>query len=277
MERGNKQSDKDLETENEFLKMKLMLEKGAEFGSSAEVKDLPPEIENEFLKHIMEFEKQWESAPMIRIYDKVGRPTAFRPVDTIDDENIETAWVELSAYLEKHGISLDVCSPNITGRELYRFATEELFQLEVEDIRIPGLVHGFIYDEFHPDPVYDNTCLAVDQCMKLIFREEPMKWTFQFSDKGVRLNAKESLTVEELKDTFNRFKAAYDRIELSGFSCAGCSVLDANSNVKGTYAVDAYYGLGKNTMEGKWEVRLEKEMDLGSWRIVEIQIEGINF
>ena len=115
MERGNKQSDKDLETENEFLKMKLMLEKGAEFGSSAEVKDLPPEIENEFLKHIMEFEKQWESAPMIRIYDKVGRPTAFRPVDTIDDENIETAWEELSAYLEKHGISLDVCSPNIKG------------------------------------------------------------------------------------------------------------------------------------------------------------------
>ena len=30
-------------------------------------------------------------------------------------------------------------------------------------------------------------------------------------------------------------------------------------------------------MEGKWEVRLEKEMDLGSWRIVEIHIEGINF
>jgi hypothetical protein len=277
MDQEHKRTDQEMETENEFLKMKLMLEKGAEFGTCADGKDLPPGIENEFLKHIMEFEKQWEDAPMIKIYDKVGRPTEFKPVEAIDEENIGTAWQELSAYLREHGISLDACSPNITRRELYRFATQELFELEVEDIQIPGLMHGFIYDEFHPDPVYDNTCLAVDECMKLIFQEAPLEWTFQFSDKGIRLNTKESLTAEALKDIINRFKTVYDRIELAGLNCSGCSVMDTYSIVQGTYAADVYNGPEKYRMEGKWEVRLEKDMDFEAWLIVDIQIEGINF
>ena len=45
----NTQHNEDLQAENEFLKMKLMLERGAVFGS-AEDKVLPPEIENTFLK-----------------------------------------------------------------------------------------------------------------------------------------------------------------------------------------------------------------------------------
>jgi hypothetical protein len=277
MDQEHKRTDQEMETENEFLKMKLMLEKGAEFGTCADGKDLPPGIENEFLKHIMEFEKQWEDAPMIKIYDKVGRPTEFKPVEAIDEENIGTAWQELSAYLREHGISLDACSPNITRRELYRFATQELFELEVEDIQIPGLMHGFIYDEFHPDPVYDNTCLAVDECMKLIFQEAPLEWTFQFSDKGIRLNTKESLTAEALRYIINRFKTVYDRIELAGLNCSGCSVMDTYSIVQGTYAADVYNGPEKYRMEGKWEVRLEKDMDFEAWLIVDIQIEGINF
>jgi hypothetical protein len=277
MDQEHKRTDQEMETENEFLKMKLMLEKGAEFGTCADGKDLPPGIENEFLKHIMEFEKQWEDAPMIKIYDKIGRPTEFKPVEAIDEENIGTAWQELSAYLREHGISLDACSPNITRRELYRFATQELFELEVEDIQIPGLMHGFIYDEFHPDPVYDNTCLAVDECMKLIFQEAPLEWTFQFSDKGIRLNTKESLTAEALRDIINRFKTVYDRIELAGLNCSGCSVMDTYSIVQGTYAADVYNGPEKYRMEGKWEVRLEKDMDFEAWLIVDIQIEGINF
>jgi hypothetical protein len=277
MDQEHKRTDQEMETENEFLKMKLMLEKGAEFGTCADGKDLPPGIENEFLKHIMEFEKQWEDAPMIKIYDKVGRPTEFKPVEAIDEENIGTAWQELSAYLREHGISLDACSPNITRRELYRFATQELFELEVEDIQIPGLMHGFIYDEFHPDPVYDNTCLAVDECMKLIFQEAPLEWTFQFSDKGIRLNTKESLTAEALRDIINQFKTVYDRIELAGLNCSGCSVMDTYSIVQGTYAADVYNGPEKYRMEGKWEVRLEKDMDFEAWLIVDIQIEGINF
>ena len=53
--------EENLRTENEFLKMKLMLEHGGQFGELDEDgnTDLPPEIENEFLNSVMAFEKQF--------------------------------------------------------------------------------------------------------------------------------------------------------------------------------------------------------------------------
>ena len=39
-----------LKAENDFLKMKMMLEKGAQFGAGPNSMELPPELENEFLK-----------------------------------------------------------------------------------------------------------------------------------------------------------------------------------------------------------------------------------
>ena len=53
-------SEEQLKAENDFLKMKLMLEKGAEFHTSGDSMELPPEAENMFLKNIMEFERQFD-------------------------------------------------------------------------------------------------------------------------------------------------------------------------------------------------------------------------
>lgn len=63
--------DERLKAENEFLKMKIMLERGAQFGYG-ENKPLPPEIENEFLKNIVAFEEQFEEHKRIKVFDKIG-------------------------------------------------------------------------------------------------------------------------------------------------------------------------------------------------------------
>ena len=47
-----------LKAENDFLKMKIMLERGATFGGDNS--ELPAEIENAFLNNVMAFEKQFE-------------------------------------------------------------------------------------------------------------------------------------------------------------------------------------------------------------------------
>ena len=59
-----------LKAENDFLRMKLMLENGAEFGNIESDKDLPPNIENEFLNYIIEFEKHAENPVYIKVFDK---------------------------------------------------------------------------------------------------------------------------------------------------------------------------------------------------------------
>ena len=48
--------EENLKAENEFLKMKMMLEQGAKFGGMSD-KDLPPEIENEFLKNTWPYDE----------------------------------------------------------------------------------------------------------------------------------------------------------------------------------------------------------------------------
>ncbi|MEI9806727.1 MAG: hypothetical protein WDO16_01940 [Bacteroidota bacterium] len=133
-----------------FLKMKLMLERGASFGGN-ENNELPPEIENQFLNNVMAFEDHFQDYKMIKVFDKIGRPHHFKPASEIPDDEIKKAWSELQAHLNEHSIDLDVCSPNIPVRELYRFAVEELFEQEMDDMDMPGWTTHFIYDEFHPD------------------------------------------------------------------------------------------------------------------------------
>lgn len=267
--------DANLEAENEFMKMKLMLERGATFSESRNM-DLPPEVENEFLKNIIEFEKQFDARKMIKVFDKMERPVHFKPVREIPDENIETAWKELSGHLEQFGISLDVCSPNISTRELYRFTTEELFELEIEDMNVPGMMQVFIYDEFHPDSVYDNTRAATGQCEK-IFQKKPLEWVYAFSKEGLRLNEHYPLTVEEFKTKINHFKMAYDELEIREIAVLECIVDQNQSWVSGIYAVTAVSGKETHELAGDWKVVFETNAKFGGWDIIEIQIEGILF
>lgn len=57
---------------------------------------------------------------------------------------------ELFDLLDKNNISLDtIC--DVEEKELYRFITDELFEHEMDDMRIPGMTSCFIYEEFHPN------------------------------------------------------------------------------------------------------------------------------
>ncbi len=99
---------------------------------------LPADIENQFLRNIMEYEKQAAERKMMKVFDKIERPSHFKPVNEIPDDEIENAWHNLDEYLKKYGIDLSICSPNISDRELYRFTTEELFNHEMNATNVPG-------------------------------------------------------------------------------------------------------------------------------------------
>ena len=265
-----------LKAENEFLKMKLMLEKGAQFGGTGD-HELPSDIENQFLKNIMEFEKQFEERKTIKIFDKIGRPVQFKPVAEIPESEMDNAWIELREYLSQSGIDLSVCSPNISNRELYRFATEELFDHETVDMNIPGMMTGFIYDEFHPDPVYDNTRVATEDCINYILEKSPMEWTHHFRKENLRLNQHYPLETDQFRDLVNRFKLAYDNLEIKEIADPSCVVNEKDSWVSGTYLVQATVTREIISLTGKWKVICEKDKEFGYWYITEVHMEGISF
>lgn len=265
----------DLHAENDFLKMKLMLERGAQFGS-AEGINIPPEIENEFLKNIIEIEQQFDNGKSITVYDKIGKPEHYKPADDIPDGEIENAYEILLEHLAVHGIRLIACSPNVSTKELYRFALEELFGYEMDDMEIEGLVQTFVYDDFHPDDIYENTTAATHECMAYILGKEPMKWMCHFKNQGIQLNRHKDLSKEEFIIIVNLYKQAYDDIEIKEMKESGCIVDGTRSWVTGTYKVIARTGKDSCELSGEWEVGFEKIEALGYWYINNVQVQGLN-
>ncbi|MEO8711522.1 MAG: hypothetical protein ABI405_05330 [Parafilimonas sp.] len=266
-----------LKAENDFLKMKIMLEHGSEFHSTDNTDELPADIENQFLKNIIEFEKQFEERKTITVFEKIGKPQQFKPVNEIEDVDMEAAWKALHEHISQYGVDLSVCSPKVSVRELYRFTTEELFEHEIDDMNLPGLTSGFIYDEFYPDYEYDNTNAAVDDCIKSILNKEPFEWMHHFTKDNITLNNYNALSQEEFKNIINRFKDAFDEIELNELNDINCLINENICNVEGTHSASGKFANELMQWNGKWNVQFEFDDEYGDWSINNVQIEGINF
>jgi len=277
MNEHSEEEEENLKNENEFLKMKLMLEQGAQFGNMAGDGELPAEIENQFLKNIMAFEKQAEEKKMIKVFDKIERPNHFKPVNEIPDDEIENAWNELDNYLRNYNIELSVSSPNISKRELYRFTIEELFNHEMNDMNVPGMMCCFTYDEFYPDHKYDNTRYAVDDCIEIIFRKQLMEWMPHLRSENLRLNDHYPVSEENFKEIINRFKDVYEDIKVNEIKDVDCTIDEKICQVTGTYDIAMKLPLEEIVLRGSWLVEFELDEDFGYWYIVNVQIEGIGF
>ena len=265
-----------LKAENDFLKMKIMLEHGAEFHTPGEENpELSPEIENEFLNSIIEFEKQFQQRKTITIFDKIGRPQHFKPVNNIPGDSIDAEWNNLLEYMQEYGVDLSACSPKITARELYRFTTEELFKHETDDINIPGMMNGFIYDEFYPDYEYDNTRYAIEDCINPILRKNPLEFTPWFVRENIQLNTCTDLNEEKLKEVVNAFKQKFDAIELKEISNVICDLQKEFCTINGLHDTVLVFDNVPVTIKGNWLV--EFIWDDGFWCINNVQIEGIEF
>ena len=277
MKKKMESSEDSLEDENDFLKMKLMLENGAKFGTIDTDTELPPEVENMFLKNMMEFERQAAERKKIKVFDKIGRPANFRPVNQITESEIENEWKLLSEYLNQYSIDLDVCSPNISKRELYRFTTEELFDYEMDDMKIEGMTSGFIYDEFYPDHIYDNTRYAVDDCIKLIFGPTQIEFMPWLKRKNLSLNDHYPLSEEDFKKRINQFKDAYQDIKLNKLLGIDCEINENFCEVKGEYDITLVLSSEERRILGSWRVEFELDEDGDYWQIVSVQVENIRF
>jgi hypothetical protein len=209
------------------------------------------------------------------VFDKIGCPQHFKPVNEITDDMIDVEWGNLLEYMQQYGVDLNACSPNITARELYRFTTEELFKYETDDINIPGMMNSFIYDEFYPDHEYDNTRCAIDDCIKSILCKAPLEFTPWFAKDNIRLNGCINLNEEKLKEAVNIFKEKFGEIELKEISNVLCNIQQENCIITGSHETVLVFDNVPVIVKGYWLV--EFIWDYGFWYIVNVQIEGIEF
>jgi hypothetical protein len=143
--------DEDIERlrfENELKKLKLSAETGAKFGQT-EGGQLPPGLEAQWLTNIEAFEKAYGNATRRKLRDILGYPELKSP-NEISDEQLPTEMERLYDLLSQHSISLS-CIYEVSDRELYRFIVEEFLEKETDDMKVPGMVHCFIYEDYCPN------------------------------------------------------------------------------------------------------------------------------
>ena len=187
-----------IKAENDLLKMKLT----AEFGMQGHDSSLDPELENEWLKYIYHFEQDYSEVKRIKIYDFIGKPE-YKKLEDLKTEEIEKELDRLFEVMHQNSISLDFLC-DYEEEVIYKFVTEEFFEMETDDFRIKGMFHCFLYEEFYPNHDYDLKCLSEEFFTGFLEREWEISFAkYQFSEtvfyKG------QNIPLEEFADILLEF------------------------------------------------------------------------
>ncbi len=257
----------DLKFENELLKLKLEVEHGMKQG---DISSLSPGIENRWLNHIYNFEQQYKDAKRIKVFDALGRPVV-KKLEELLPEQIPEALEQLLSLMEERGIVLD-CSCRYDESIIYQFITEELFDCEMDDISIEGMVCHFIYEEFYPNHDNDLRRYTHEFFENLLTR----KWEPEFnmyslsktvSYKGVSYSQEDISTIIlafQRERTFQLEKFEIVKVVFDGDKGVG--------KVRGQLIYQANSNQGTVFYRGHAEV--EFILDFGYWVLSSIQLPG---
>jgi hypothetical protein len=263
----------ELRTENDILKMKLMLEYGASFESMHESEEIDPEITFQFLNHVLEYEKNADSSKLVSVGEILG-DHEFVSVNELKDGEVEDAIKFFQQKLNEKGIAISVLSPNVSPREFYRFLTEELLEVEMYDHFSPGM-YCFIYDEFHPDPYYENENTAVDYCIRHLLRKQ--EWITLFDAAArISLNQYKDLSLQQFTDTVRKFRDRYREINCLSAEATKTTIRDQQCIVEGYQETGLCTEFQCHILKGFWEVSFSLAED-GLWQVTSIKLEGIDF
>jgi hypothetical protein len=116
--------EENLRMQNDFLKMKMLAESGANTDAKAS-----------------------------GIFEILGKPF-FEEEQNLNDDQFETEFKKLQELLLKSGINVDF-NRERNDRFKYNFITKELFQHDPTFEPVKGMSTYFLYEEFHPDHKLD--------------------------------------------------------------------------------------------------------------------------
>jgi hypothetical protein len=261
-----------LRMENDFMKMKLMLEHGARFHSGKAGGGLDPAVEYAFLKQVLAFEEEYASGRRQTVFEKLGRPADIRPAGELADGELPGALTEMHRRLNAGGIHLTTLSPDVDPRELYRFMTEELMQVELCGADRPGM-HCFVYDEFHPDPRQQNEHTAVELCVRLILQKKNLLHMFP-AGRPLRLNGPERIGETEFRHRVHAFKSRYEDIVPVRIQATRTELRNDRCRVSGTHVTGLCLEGRCDMVQDAWQVGFRLD-DNGEWLVTDVRIDGV--
>jgi hypothetical protein len=264
--------------DNELKKKELEKEFGALFSESS---DLSPEIESEWLKNIEDFEQQFNKHETIKVWDFIGQPD-FKKVDELSPVQITAELERVYEILNNNGVALDTLA-KVDDTELYRFITEELFEHEIENVRIDGMNLIFIYEEFHP-----NAELDIKQAFEYFFSMTLGKKK-NIAGDGYDLlyldtkNYKDSegnvIDERHVQNRINNFLDSFDYFEIVTNEIMDISINDNEKDAVLTFKTHftGCYNDNTNDFDFKGEGLLKLKLsEYGGWDIYHMSMPGLS-
>ncbi|MFA9391376.1 MAG: hypothetical protein ACERKD_16325 [Prolixibacteraceae bacterium] len=270
--------DYDKKIDNGLKKKELEDKYGAFFSQD---NNLPPEVESQWLSSVEMFEEQFEKAERIQLYEYIGKPEYKLLADLKADE-LSVELVHLFQLLNDADISLDTLC-EVDDSELYRFITEELFQHEMDHIKVPGMTSCFIYEEFHP-----NSKLDIEQAYDYFFRMTLGKmeniggvgYDLLYIDTENYQDA-QGIHIEKQKvvDQMNNFLSAFDSFKIVSNTITDLTINNEENKAVLSFTIH-YAGLFENNsncinFKGDGCFKL-KPSEYGGWDINHVTLPGLN-
>jgi hypothetical protein len=234
---------------------------------------LPLFIENEFLKHMSAFEHQIRTAKETTVFELLGKPT-FKSTSSITELKLAAEIKRVVKLLGKHNIMVDFIgeySPQI----IHQFLTVELMEKMVSDMRIPGFITHFIYEEFHPNHELAITG-TINMLVNIMFDEEGDldKLKPHFENDHFMLNY-EKATFVDFKNAVNRFHLTHNPEIVLGYETETLKFDELKENVKARgYIAFKNPIKGKHRIKHRFMVTLKNDEDW--WKFTHVFFEPLN-
>jgi hypothetical protein len=260
----------ELKAENELLKLKLEMEHGMKHQESS----LPPEIENQWLNHVYNFEQQWENAKQTTVYKFLDSPP-FKEIGELKEEQVEAELDRLFDIMTGQDVRLDMLA-EYPASVIYKFVTEELFNAEIDDMHVEGMMHCFIYEEFHPNHKYDLEGSAQEYADKIFSK----RWNIEHSvftvNETIIFNGHE-FPKEEFSAKVLSFQQLHQDIELKNFNITNLQFNLEEQRASVETELDILLKFEKGETKELHQKATFYYKDSDYWTLYKIDMEGLDF
>ena len=231
---------------------------------------LPAEIESEFLQRIEEFELKWASRDTTTVRAFIGDPPVKDPSELAEHELAEEL-AYLTSALEDNDIALDFAE-RPDDAEVYRFIVEELLDHEMDDIRVPGMVCHFLYEEFHPNEELEARYAAEWFLERLLTRNEYLATSLARCEA---IDGGTANVLDVLHGQVVDFMGRVATIMSHDLSNARCLVDGATATVLVDVQWSGLESGSMNEVGGAGEARVQlRKNAFSEWEVVAAEIPG---
>ena len=162
--------------------------------------DLSPALESKFLNNIQQFEEQFKIAEEVELIEYLGNPI-FKKLEEIDLQELEKEIINVLSIYNKNQVDISVNKDSdVSEKEYYTFLTEELPKHTIQNMRIPGMIANFIYEEFHPSNKLDSMMAIEDTLIAAFDKDREYGMTFVANENLQNAKGK-SISKEEFENS----------------------------------------------------------------------------